>query len=92
MFHSGGFSKSPRLGLKSPDKTFRVVVERVGSETVAAVFVQFVGEVNYADGFEGAFFDAYTAATAEHLGDYGFFAFHAYGFHSTSHHRTEAYA
>jgi hypothetical protein len=59
---------------------------------VAAVFLQLVGKVHYADGFEGAFFDAYAAAAAERLGDYGFFAFYAYGFHSASHHRTEAYA
>jgi hypothetical protein len=62
------------------------------SETVATVFFKFIWKIHYADGFEGAFFDAYAAAAAEHFRDYRFVSLYSYGFYAASHHRTETYA
>lgn len=59
---------------------------------MAAVFLQFVGQVDDADGFEGAFFDADAAAAAKSLRYDGFVSLNSYGFHSAAHHRAEAYA
>ena len=59
---------------------------------MAAVFFQLVWQVDDADGFEGAFFDAYAAAAAEFLADYDFVVFEAYGFNAASDHGAEFYA
>jgi hypothetical protein len=59
---------------------------------VAAVFLQLVWQIDDADGFEGAFLDADSAAAAEYFGYDGFAAFNSYGFHSAAYHRTEANA
>jgi hypothetical protein len=59
---------------------------------VTAILIQLVRQINYADGFEGAFFDAYAAAAAQNLRDDGFVAFYLYGFHSAAHHRAETNA
>jgi hypothetical protein len=56
---------------------------------VTAILIQLVWQIHDTDGFEGAFFDAYAAAAAEHFGNYGFVSFYLYGFHATAHHRTE---
>jgi hypothetical protein len=59
---------------------------------VATILFQLVGEVDDADGFEGAFFDAYAAAATEFLRYYDFVAFEAYGFYSAAYHGAEFYA
>jgi hypothetical protein len=59
---------------------------------VTAILVQLVWQINYAYGFERAFFDAYAAAAAERFGYDGFVAFYLYGFYSATHHRAEANA
>jgi hypothetical protein len=59
---------------------------------VATVFLQLVWQVDDAYGFEGAFFDADSAAAAEYLGYDGFVSFNSYSFHSAAHHRAEANA
>ncbi len=59
---------------------------------MAAVFFQFVGEVDDADGFEGAFFDADAASAAQGFGDDCVVAFDSDGFHSAAYHGAEVYA
>ena len=54
---------------------------------MAAVFFQFIWQINDADSFKRAFFIAYTASAAEALGDNCFGAFNPYGFYPTAHHR-----
>jgi hypothetical protein len=92
-FQSGGFAYAV-LPQQAQNDSWRrrgqpKKLERVLPKTVAAVFFKLVWKVHYADGFEGAFFDAYAAAAAEHFGNYGFVAFYLYGFHATAHHRAE---
>jgi hypothetical protein len=59
---------------------------------VAAILLKLIWQVDDADGFEGAFFDAYPAAAAERLGYDGFVSFNFYGFHSAAYHWAEANA
>ena len=59
---------------------------------MAAILLQLVGQVDDADGFEGAFFDADAAAAAECFRDDGFVAFDADGFHSAAYHGAEVNA
>ena len=59
---------------------------------MATVFLEFVGQVDDADGFEGAFFDAYPATATECFRYDGFATFNAYGFYFAAHHRAEANA
>jgi hypothetical protein len=59
---------------------------------MAAILLQLIRQINYADGFEGAFFDADTASATESFGDDGVVAFYAYGFYSTAYHGAVAYA
>jgi hypothetical protein len=59
---------------------------------VTAVLFQFVWEVDDADGFERAFFDADSAAATEYLRYNGFVSFNSYGFHSAAHHWAEVNA
>ncbi len=59
---------------------------------MAAVLFKFIRQVDDADGFEGAFFDADAAAAAERFGDDRFVAFNADGFHSAAYHGAEVYA
>ena len=56
---------------------------------MAAIFFQLVGEVDDADGFEGAFFDADAAAAAEGFCYDGFVSFNSDGFYSASNHGAE---
>jgi hypothetical protein len=60
------------------------------SETVAAVFFEFIWKIHYGNCFEGAFFDAYAAAAAEPFGDDGFSALNADGFYVAAYHGAEA--
>lgn len=59
---------------------------------MAAVFIQLVGEIDYGDCFEGAFFDADAASAAEFLGDGDFVFFEPYGFYAAAHHWAVFYA
>jgi hypothetical protein len=59
---------------------------------VAAVFFEFVRKVDDADGFEGAFFDAYAASAAEFFAYNDFVFFEADGFYVASDHGTVFYA
>jgi hypothetical protein len=59
---------------------------------MAAIFLQLVGQIDDADGFEGAFLDAYSAAAAKSLSYDGFVSLNSHGFHSAAHHRAEANA
>jgi hypothetical protein len=57
---------------------------------MTAVFLQLIRQIHDADGFEGAFLDAYSTTAAQFLRDYGFAALHANGFDVAAHHRTES--
>jgi hypothetical protein len=59
---------------------------------MATVFVEFVRQVDYTNGLEGAFFDADTTATAELFRNYDFVFFEADGFNTTTYHGTVFYA
>ncbi len=59
---------------------------------MAAVLLEFVGQVDDAYGFKGAFFDANSASAAERFGYDGFVAFDAYGFYSAADHGAEVHA
>ena len=59
---------------------------------MAAVFLEFVWKVDYADGFEGAFFDAYAASAAEFFADNDFVFFEADGFYVAADHGAVFYA
>ena len=59
---------------------------------MAAILLQLIRQINDADGFEGAFFDANPAAAAKGFRYDGFASFDAYGFHSAAHHGAEANA
>ena len=59
---------------------------------MAAIFLQLIRQVDDADGFEGAFFDAYSAAAAESFGYDCFVSFNSDGFHSAANHRAKANA
>ena len=49
---------------------------------MAAILLKLIGQVDDADGFEGAFLDANPAAATKGFGYDGFVAFNTYGFHS----------
>jgi hypothetical protein len=59
---------------------------------VATVFFKLVWKVHYGNSLEGAFFDAYAAAAAEHFRDHSLVSFYLYGFHAATHHRAETNA
>jgi hypothetical protein len=66
--------------------------EGVGSEPVAAIFFQFIRQVDDGDGFEWTFSHADTASYAEAFHDLRLVAFEYDGFNLVSHWRTEAIA
>jgi hypothetical protein len=59
---------------------------------VAAIFLQLVWQVDYADGFKGAFFDAYATSAAERFRYDCFVSFNSDSFYSAANHRAEANA
>ena len=59
---------------------------------MAAVFLQLIWQIDDADGFEGAFFDADAAATAQGFRYDRFVSLNSYCFYSATHHRAEANA
>jgi hypothetical protein len=56
---------------------------------MTAILLQLVRQIHDADGFEGAFLDAYSTAAAQFFRDYGFASFHSNGFDVAANHRTE---
>ncbi len=59
---------------------------------MTTILLKLIWQVDYANCLERTFLYTDTAAAAESLGDEGFVAFHTDSFHSTTHHRTVAYA
>jgi hypothetical protein len=59
---------------------------------MTAILLQLIRQVDDADGFEGAFFDAYAASAAQLLRNDYFVFFEAYGFDSAANHRAVFYA
>jgi hypothetical protein len=59
---------------------------------VTAFAFKLIWQVNYGQGFEGAFSDTYTTAYAQRLHDHRFIAFESYGFYLASNRRAEPVA
>jgi hypothetical protein len=59
---------------------------------VATILLKLIGQVDDADGFEGAFFDADAASAAKGFGYDGVIAFYSDGFYSAAYHGAVAYA